>query len=65
MDVKLLARIKDIAIRQGNRLQLIYCPHEHEWTVTIGMFTARAPSLNEGAVSVADQVDAYRSKQAS
>lgn len=62
MDHQLLARLKDIATHQENRLHFTFCPHEQEWTVTLGLFTARSSSLNEGAVSVADQVDSYRAK---
>lgn len=63
MDPHLLARLKDLAIQQGNRLQLIYCPHTPQWTVTLGLFTSDADIPNDAMENVIDKIDAYRTKQ--
>lgn len=58
-----LATLRNDAERQMNRLQLSYDPHSIEWTVTLGAWQERAPSLEAAAATAAEKISAFRQRQ--
>ena len=55
-----MARLRNDAERQMNRLHMTYDPYSLEWTVTLGACQGNSPSLEQAAMTVAQEINESR-----